>query len=129
MRPWEDLGSLPKRGIYVFYENGQAIYVGRTNRMRERIKEHGRPRSSHNSAPFAFNLAKKPADNKGVDLSQQRSSLEKDPVFADLFTQAKKRVSRMSVRVIEIDNPIVQTIFEVYAAMELKTPYNDFETH
>jgi len=35
----------------------------------------------------------------------------------------------MSVRVIESDHPIDQTIFEVYASMELKTPYNDFDTH
>ncbi len=62
-------------------------------------------------------------------MSRPRSILEEDPVFADLFAWAKKRVSQMSVRVIEIDHPIDQTIFEVYASMELKTPYNDFDTH
>lgn len=129
LQPWEDLGSLPKRGIYVFYENGQAIYVGRTNRMRERIKEHGRQRSNHNSAPFAFNLAKEIAEQQGVNVSRQRAILGGGPVFADLFTRAKNRVSQMSVRVIEIEDPIVQTIFEVYASMGLKTPYNSFDTH
>lgn len=128
LRPWEDLGNPPKRGIYVFYENGQAIYVGRTNRMRKRLKEHGRRSSTHNSAPFAFNSAKEAAGRLGVDVSRQRSILEQDPVFAGLFAQAKKRVSQMSVRMIEINNPIEQTIFEAYASMELKTP-NDFDTH
>lgn len=35
LRPWNKLGQLPARGIYVFYENNVPIYVGRTNRMRK----------------------------------------------------------------------------------------------
>jgi hypothetical protein len=35
----------------------------------------------------------------------------------------------MNVRVIEINDPIIQTIFEVYVSMELNTEYNDFDTH
>jgi hypothetical protein len=129
IKHWNDLGRLPKKGIYVFYENGNPIYVGRTNRMKDRIKEHGRPSSTHNSAPFAFNLAKKAAIEKGLDLNKSRVDLEKDSTFAKLFFEAKDRVSKMSVRVIEIDDPIIQTIFEVYASMELKTEFNDFNTH
>ena len=56
LKPWNNLGRLPQNGIYVFYENGRPIYVGRSNRLKDRIKEHGRPSSTHNSAPFAFNL-------------------------------------------------------------------------
>ncbi|WP_407309875.1 hypothetical protein [Desulfosporosinus sp. SB140] len=51
-------------------------------------------------------------------------------VFVELFLNAKKRVSKMSVRAVEINDPIVQTIFEVYASMELKTDeFNSFENH
>lgn len=128
-RPWRNLGSLPQKGIYVFYEDARPIYVGRSNRVKERIKEHGRPSSRHNSAPFAFNLAKKAAKGKAVNMSRARVELEKDPVFADLFSRAKERVTRMSVRVIEINDPIIQTLLEVYAAVELKTEFNDFNTH
>lgn len=49
--------GFPQRGIYVFYENDCPIYVGRTNRMNDRILEHGRRSSPHNSASFAFLLA------------------------------------------------------------------------
>jgi len=129
IRPWSDLGRVPQKGIYVFLENGHPIYVGRTNRMKDRIKEHGRPSSTHNSAPFAFNLAKKVAVEKGIDLNKSRVELERDPTFAKLFSEAKERVSKMAVRVIEIEDPVVQTIFEVYASMELKTEFNDFDTH
>lgn len=130
LKPWTNLGTLPQNGIYVFYENGYPIYVGRTNRMKARIKEHGRLSSTHNSAPFAFNLAKKVARNKGIDVNKPRGQLEKDPTFSALFIEAKTRVSKMSVKVIEIDDPIIQTLFEVYAVITLKTiEYNDFDTH
>jgi len=129
LKPWGNLGSLPQKGIYVFFERGHPVYVGRTNRMGERIKEHGR-RSSINSATFAFKLAKEAAKRKEIDLSKQRVELAEDPNFAKLFSEAKERVSRMSVRVIEIDAPIIQTLFEVYASIALKTTkYNDFDTH
>ena len=129
MKPWSDLGSVPRRGIYVFYENTKAIYVGRTNRMKDRIKEHGRPSSTHNSAPFAFNLAKRSGEEKGIDVSKPRVELEKDQLFVPFFREAKERVSKMSVRVIEINDPVLQTIFEVYASIDLKTEFNDFNTH
>ena len=35
------LRNLPQRGVYAFYENGRAIYVGRSNRIQPRIREHG----------------------------------------------------------------------------------------
>ena len=35
----------------------------------------------------------------------------------------------MQIKTVEIDNPITQTFFEVYAALELNTPYNEWGTH
>jgi hypothetical protein len=35
----------------------------------------------------------------------------------------------MTVRVVEIQDPVEQAIFEVYAHIALKTPYNNFENH
>lgn len=125
----DNLGNIPRKGIYVFFEHGNPIYVGRSNRVKERIQQHGRPSSGHNSAPFAFNLAKDAAKRKGIDVNKNRNELEEDPAFRDLFEKAKERVSLMSVQVIEINDPILQTLFEVYASIALKTPYNDFETH
>ncbi len=128
-RPWSDLGPLPERGIYVFYENGGPIYVGRTNRMRSRLRAHGRQGSTHHSATFAFVLAREAAQSTGVRLSGSRSEMEKDPIFSALFSEAKRRISRMHVRAIRVDDPIMQTLFEVYTAMVLRTPYNDFDNH
>lgn len=130
LKHWSDTLDLPIRGIYVFFENEKPIYVGRTNRMKARIKEHGLSSSKNNKAPFAFNLAKKEAVEKGIDINFSRVELEDNELFNNLFQQAKKRVSNMCIRVIEVNDEIKQTLFEVYASMELKTmDYNSFDNH
>ena len=128
--PRNELIDIPDRGIYVFYEGGYPIYVGRTNRMKNRIMEHGRQGSNHNIAPFAFNIAKNSAIGIEIATARSRNMLEKDPGFVPLFREAKDRVSRMLVRVIEIDDSIIQTLFEVYVSIALNTKeYNRFDTH
>lgn len=127
---YNNMGKLPEKGVYVFYENENPIYVGRTNRMKDRLKEHGRLSSGHNKAPFAFNLAKKMAADRGIDINKMRSELENDTSFSYMFTLAKERISKMSIKVIKIEDPIVQTIFEVYASLELGTSeFNSFNNH
>ena len=129
LRQRNSLGDIPNKGIYVFYENEEPIYVGRSNRMKDRIQEHGRKSSYHNSATFAFILAKEIANEQGIDINKTRNALESGSTFSDIFLEQKERVSGMKVRVIEINDPIIQTIFEVYVSMELNTEYNDFDTH
>ena len=119
--------DLPKAGIYVLYEAEIPLYVGRTGRLKARLKEHGAESSSHFSASFAFILAKQKALLNNVDCKRSRKQLQDCPDFA--FTEAKKRVRAMQFRCIGIDDPIEQTLFEVYAAMELKTPHNSFDSH
>ena len=124
------LRKLPECGIYVLYEKEKPIYVGRSNCLRKRIQQQKRPSSDHNHEPFAFNLAKKQAAEIGRVLPRKRTECEKVSEFNALFIDAKKRVSEMEVRVVEIKNPELQTIFEVYAAMALNTmEYNSFENH
>lgn len=125
-----DLSGIPARGIYVFFERRKPIYVGRSNRLKKRIMAHSRRNSGHNKATFAFLIAKNSAKKAGIDLNAYRGDLEVKPAFARLYTKAKERVSRMSVKVIEIDDPVLQTLFEVYASLALgTTKYNDFDTH
>ena len=114
-------------GIYVLYEDDQPLYVGRSNRLKERLLEHGRPSGWSGSATFAFILATEAFGN--VDEGMARQQLLDHPEFRRLFTDAKTRIRGMGVRVVEIQNPIEQTIFEVYAHLELRTPYNSFENH
>ena len=126
------LDNIPSNGVYVFYEDDKPIYVGISGqtRMKSRIQEHGRPGSNSNTAPFAFNIAKNDAIKNKIDTSEKREILEKKPEFAKLFTLAKERVSKMKVRVVEINDPNLRALFEIYAALVLNTTeYNSFETH
>lgn len=126
----QDLTSVPQRGVYIFYENGRPVYVGRSRRMRARLHEHGRPSSDRYSATFALLLAQEEAQKRGMDCKLMRKAqLVQDERFRPLFLAAKERVARMTVRVVEIEDPVEQTLFEVYAALALETPYNVFETH
>ncbi len=50
--------DVPKSGVYLLSEAGDHLYAGRSNRLRQRLQQHGRPSSGHNSAPFAFLLAR-----------------------------------------------------------------------
>ena len=124
------LGLPNAPGIYCFYEDGEPQYVGRSRNIRKRVRQHRRRGGRHNAAQFAFNIAKK---KFGLDKAgnMERKELENHPEFKTLFADAKKRVRKMSVRFVEIHDPIEQTIFEVCAHMELGTPeeFNNFETH
>lgn len=123
-----DLSSVPKKGIYVFYEEGKPVYVGRSERMRSRLREHSQQSSGHTSATFAFNIAKENARKSGIDINKRRIELERDPEFSLLYRNAKERVAKMKIKVIGMDDPIEQTLFEVYASLELGTD-NEWGTH
>lgn len=124
-----NLQNIPEKGIYVFYEDMQPMYTGRSNNIKARIQYHCRPSSGHGSATFAFILAKESAVGLGVDISLERKLLENDQKFKEEFNKAKQRVSKMPIKAVYIEDPILQTLFEVYAALELPTKYNVFDTH
>ena len=113
----KEASKFPDKGIYVFFEEGTPLYVGRSEGMKERVKQHGRRRSGHNSVTFAFLLAKEKAKNTKIDLSQSREDLEKDSEFKPLYDEMKKRVKKMQIKVVEVEDPVEQTFFEVYAAL------------
>lgn len=123
--------AMPTRAVYLFSEGDNHLYVGRTNRLRPRLLEHGRRSSGHNSAPFAFLLARE-ATGKTTATYQtngSRRGLEADPLFAAAFTAAKLRVRAMDIRFVEESDPMRQALLEMYVAVALQTPYNDFDTH
>ena len=76
------------RGVYVFYENGKPIYVGRANNIRKRIQWHTRESSGSESASFAFNLAKKEYANKN-EIKETRKELMQIEEFLEIFKSHK----------------------------------------
>ena len=120
-------GKLPyKKGVYVLYENGKPMYVGRSDKLADRLLDHGRPSSRSETASFAFNLARE--QYPGAD-TMSRESLQDIGEFQRRFDGAKERVRRMEVRAVEVHSPIEQTILEVYLHLKLGTPFNSFENH
>ncbi len=60
---------------------------------------------------------------------KSRDGLMKNPVFVDAFTQAKERIRNMNLRFVEEKDQTKQVLLEIYCAVALRAPYNDFNTH
>lgn len=121
----------PKRGVYLFSEDDKHMYVGRSNRIRERYFLHCRPGSKHNQASFAFKLARE-ATGK-VEATYRKGLGRNDMILEEPFRlefeKAKARIRGMSYRYVEEENQTRQALLEIYASVLLATPYNDFSTH
>ena len=123
--------DMPESGIYLFSERGKYMYVGRSRSLRQRLLAHGRPSSGSEAATFAFILARKRMGRRRATYSPEgsRQDLLKDPDFGNAFKEAKERVARMDIRFVEEEEPTKQALLEIYAAVALGTPHNDFGTH
>ena len=133
------------------------MYVGRSDKVADRIKSHGTgSKSGSASATFAFILTRKlwgiwngpywdgpfpkkkkerekkitiKKGSRTKEIRLDRGSLLNDPdIFKD-FKQQVKKVRSMKLIVVKIEDPYKQATFEVYAALALDTPYNDFRNH
>lgn|SRR6185369_9775475 len=121
----------PRSGVYLFSEGARHLYVGRTDRLRRRLQEHCQPSSRHNSAPFAFRLAREITKQLVASYVTEgsRQSLAADPSFRAAFVQAKEQIRQMDVRWVEEPDALKQALLEIYSAVVLQAPYNDFRNH
>ena len=118
-------------GIYLLSEGATHLYVGRTKNIQQRFRNHSNASSGHNQATFAFRIARQETGHEKATYTVEgsRSALLQDPVFSAAFERAKARVRNMQLRFIEIDDPVQQALLEIYVAICLETPLNDFENH
>jgi GIY-YIG catalytic domain len=123
--------QMPSAGVYVFSEASTHLYVGRSNRLKRRLSNHCRQSATDKMAAFAFKLAREATDNLRATYKTKgsRADLMKDPVFLQAFDNAKERIRAMEVRFVEETHPVRQCLLEIYVAVALATPYNDFDTH
>ena len=122
-----ELHDIPEQEVYVFYENGRAIFAGRSDGLRVYLMSQGRPGSTHNNAPSAFKLAKEEAIGRGYEFQSANTAIH-DEMFIPFFAAAKERVAKMRIRFVATNDPVQQQILAIYAAVELKTQ-NEFDTH
>lgn len=123
--------KLPSECIYLFSEGDSHLYVGRTRKLRSRLRQHSIPAAQHNQAVFAFKLAREATGLTEASYTSKgsRSALLADPPFAEAFGKAKARIREMDLRFVEETDPLRQALLEIYVAVALGTKYNDFETH
>ncbi len=122
---------LPDKCVYLFSEGENYFYVGRTRRLRNRLRQHSIAGAQHNQAVFAFKLAREATGQMVATYSAKgsRKALSADSAFDAAFSQAKTRVRNMDLRFVEETNALRQALLEIYVSVVLGTKYNDFETH
>ena len=128
----DDIGitEVPQKGVYVLFEGNKPIYVGRSNRLKQRIKEHSQTSSDQYSATLAFRIAKQEYFNSQKEERRQTNEqLMKNSIFREKFEAAKGRIAKTRIRFTEIEDQVEQAMFEIYAALVLDTELNDFGTH
>lgn len=124
--------QMPRSGVYLLSEADRHLYVGRSNNIRRRIGRHSLPGATDRMAAFAFRLAREATGNLQASYKKgegSRAGLMQNRTFVDAFTSAKARIRQMDVRFIEESDPVGQTLLEVYVAVALAAPYNDFDNH
>lgn len=123
--------NVPAEGVYLFSEGNRHLYVGRSRRMRARLQRHSRPGARHSSASLAFALARKSTGRHKAtyQTSESRRALENEAGFREAFARAKRRIRRMDIRFVGEADPTRQALLEMYVAIALGTPHNDFDTH
>lgn len=123
---------LPRKGVYLLSEGDEHLYVGRSNNIKGRVGRHSRPGATHRMASFAFRLARDATGRTKATYKKgegSRSALIKDEKFVAAFNAAKARIRKMDLRFVEENDPVRQALLEIYVAVVLNTPYNDFDNH
>src|SRR5580704_16188915 len=94
--------SMCKRGVYLLTEANRHLYVGRSNRLRQRIGNHCRVSATENMAVFAFRLAREATGKMKAVYKKgsggTRKELMLDPIFVQSFGTAKRQIRSMQVR-------------------------------
>jgi hypothetical protein len=123
--------AMPKKGVYLFSEGTEHLYVGRSDNIRRRIGLHCRASSQHNQATFAFRMARTQTGRTeaAYTVSGSRLQMAHDPVFGPAFVACKTRIRSFDLRFVEESDPTRQALLEIYAATVLETPFNDFANH
>ena len=116
-----------KSGIYLLSEDGKNLYIGRSRKIRSRLRMHV---GHYAGASFAVKLARLDTGRKtSYTTKDSTKELMNDPKFLAAFEKARERIRQMEIRYVEESDCNRQALLEIYATLALGTPYNDFETH
>jgi hypothetical protein len=128
---------IPKKGAYFFYDTkeNKIVYVGISRNIKFRLQQHTNHKSSL-SASLAYLMAK--ADSGAIEKdpvgwnkpkgywSDLKEKFEDDRVFRSKY---QNKIKNFKAGFIEMDNDFKMALFEIYAAIKLKSKWNSFKTH
>lgn len=109
------------KGIYVFWQNEQAVYTGISKKVIFRLNQHING-ATHHSASLPIKLLK-------VNFPQDYGRKPRNEFNKKDITEGQKELMKMSVSFIPLEEDVKLYLFEVYVAVTLKCKYNHFETH
>jgi len=123
--------GMPMSGVYLFSDGEKHLYVGRSNYLKRRYGRHTLPSAQQHQAAFAFKWTRERTGHTEAAYAQEggRKWLIAQPAFLEEFTAAKIRIRALDYRYVEETDQNRQALLEIYAAVVLNTPYNDFGTH
>jgi hypothetical protein len=128
LEKWAVASQRNLAGVYVFSENGQPIHVGRTRNLQGRLRAH--VSNSHNSASFAFKRARRALDlAASYKTKGSRAALMQDAAFRQEFDRHRHSIKYCVVRFLEVKDPVLQYLLELYAHIEYGLPLDEFDTH
>ena len=116
-------------GVYLFTAGDDVLHVGRTRKLKSRRGQQCSLTGTHNSASAAFKLARSNALEDGVALPRTRQATQEHPDFLSYFDAARQQFRAAEFRFVEIDDPPIQTVFEIYASIALRLPRELWLTH
>jgi hypothetical protein len=122
---------VPDRGVYLLTEADRHLYVGRSDSIRKRLQNHCRAGATHLQAAFAFRLAREASGMLKATYKPEgsRAHLMTQDHFRATFDAQKARLRAMDIRTVDEGDPNRQALLEMYVAIALATPYNDFANH
>lgn len=116
-------------GVYLFAAGPNVMHVGRTRNLQARRRDQTSPSGDRFVATFPFLLARHRAAEVHDDLPTARDALAADARFVPFFIDAKADVRGMDFRCVVIEDAATQALFEIFASVALRSPYNFWETH
>jgi|GEM_PF-1572923 len=114
------------KGLYIFFENGEPIYVGISRTILRRLKNHFLGKT-HNTASLVYLILRDKHDReKGLFLGERAElslfNSEREP-------KQEEMRSKWSISIIPMEDNYEMYLTEFYLACHLKTKWNSFETH
>lgn len=113
-------------GIYIFYEGGAPVYVGRTRKLAQRFRAHVTP--NHNSASYAVKRLRqrhdlRPTYKQGIG---SRSWIVEN--YRDDFLEEIAAIKNMDYRFLKVPDNIDQYFLEYLAEEELGLDHDGLDT-